>query len=77
MSATFGALVGATGPRGSAVADACPEFMAAEAVVLDYLKGSEAIDPIGFDAARAECQARIRKLGDRLRALSQKNGAGR
>src|SRR5262249_27819329 len=34
----------------SAVAQACPEFMAAEAVVLDYLKAGR-VDPKGFAAA--------------------------
>src|SRR5436309_525897 len=42
----------------AAVAAACPEFMAAEAVVLDYLK-SGAIDPKGYGAARAECKRLI------------------
>src|SRR6516162_10689784 len=39
----------------SAVAHACPEFMAAEAVVLDYLKGGH-IDSKGFAAAHKECR---------------------
>lgn len=51
----------------AAVADACPEFMAAEAVVLDYLKAGR-IDPKGYAAARNECRDRIAALGRRLRA---------
>ncbi len=50
----------------AAVADACPEFMAAEAVVLDYLK-SGAINPKGYAAARAECRDRITALARRLK----------
>src|SRR5947199_4404449 len=38
----------------SVVAQACPEFMAAEAVVLDYLKAGR-VDPKGFAAAHKEC----------------------
>src|SRR5207244_6457595 len=37
----------------SAVAHACSEYMAAEAVILDYLKAGR-IDPKGYDAARDE-----------------------
>jgi regulator of RNase E activity RraA len=51
----------------AAVADACPEFMAAEAVVLDYLKAGR-VDPKGYAAARNECRARIEALGRKLRA---------
>ncbi len=47
-------------------ADACSEFMAAEAVILDYLKGGK-LDPKGYAAARKECQTRIEALGRRLR----------
>src|SRR5882762_8507875 len=50
----------------SAVAHACPEFMAAEAVVLDYLKAGK-IDPKGYAAARNECRDRIEALGRKLR----------
>jgi regulator of RNase E activity RraA len=50
----------------SAVAQACPEFMAAEAVVLDYLKSGR-INPKGYTAARNECRDRIEALGRRLR----------
>jgi regulator of RNase E activity RraA len=51
----------------AAVADACPEFMAAEAVVLDYLKAGR-VDPNGYAAARNECRARIDALGRKLKA---------
>lgn len=50
-----------------AVADACPELMEAEAVVLDYVKAGKP-DPKGYAAARAECHRRIEALGKRLRA---------
>jgi regulator of RNase E activity RraA len=49
-----------------AVAEACPEFMAAEAVVLDYLKAGK-IDPKSYAAARNECRDRIEALGKRLK----------
>ncbi len=49
-----------------AVADACPEFMAAEAVVLDYLKAGKG-EPQGYAAARKECQARIEALAKKLK----------
>ncbi len=41
----------------SAVAHACAEYMAAEAVVLDYLKAGR-VDQQGFTAARNECRDR-------------------
>jgi regulator of RNase E activity RraA len=50
----------------AAVAEACTEFMAAEAVVLDYLKSGK-LDPKGYAAARRECGARIEALGKKLR----------
>lgn len=50
----------------SAVAHACPEYMAAEAVVLDYLKSGK-IDPKGFTAARNECRDRIEALAAKLK----------
>jgi|SRR5262245_32255760 len=50
----------------AAVADGCPEFMAAEAVVLDYLKAGQ-VQPKGFAEARADCHGRIEELGRRLR----------
>jgi 4-hydroxy-4-methyl-2-oxoglutarate aldolase len=49
----------------AAVADACPELAAAEAVVLDYLRAGKP-DPKGFAAARAESQRRMQELGKRL-----------
>jgi len=52
----------------AAVAEACPEFMAAEAVVLDYLKAGR-VTPAGYAAARTDCQKRIGELGKRLKSL--------
>lgn len=51
----------------SAVAHACQEFMAAEQVVLDYLKAGK-IDPKSYAAARNECKNRIDALGKKLKA---------
>jgi regulator of RNase E activity RraA len=48
------------------VAGACAEFMAAEAVVLNYLKG-EAVTPKGFSRARNDCRERIDALAKRLK----------
>jgi regulator of RNase E activity RraA len=49
----------------STVAHACDEYMAAEAVVLDYLKlGS--VDAKGYAKARNECRERIDALAKRL-----------
>ncbi len=53
----------------SAVAHACPEFMAAESVVLDYLKTGRP-EPKAFTAARNECRDRIEALGRKLRGKS-------
>jgi regulator of RNase E activity RraA len=50
----------------SATAHSCAEYMAAEAVVLDYLKAGR-VDPKGFAAARKECMARIDALAKRLK----------
>jgi regulator of RNase E activity RraA len=50
----------------SAVAQACPEFMAAEAVVLDYLKAGR-VDVKGFTAAHKECRSRIETLARKLK----------
>lgn len=50
----------------SLVARACPEFMAAEAVVLDYLKAGR-VDPKGYSAARNECRDRIEALARKLK----------
>ena len=49
-----------------AIADACPELMAAESVVLDYLKAGKP-NSKGFAAARTECHRRIEVLAKRLR----------
>ena len=53
----------------SAVADACPELMSAEAGVIDYLKSGKPT-PQGYAAARAECQRRFAELGKRLRSTA-------
>ena len=50
----------------SAVAGACAEYMAAEAVVLDYLKAGR-IDPKGYARARNECKDRLDALARKLR----------
>ncbi len=54
----------------SAVAHACPEYMAAEGVVLDYLK-SGTVDPKGYAAARNECRERIDQLARKLKARKE------
>jgi regulator of RNase E activity RraA len=51
----------------SAVAQACPEFVAAESVVLDYVKSGR-VDARGFAAAQKECKARIEELARKLKA---------
>lgn len=48
------------------IADACRELMAAEDVVLNYVRGGS-ITADGLGAARAECGDLIAKLGRRLR----------
>lgn len=50
----------------SAVAQACPEFMAAEAVILDYLKAGK-VDPRGYAAARKGCKEKIDALAKKLK----------
>lgn len=50
----------------SEVAHACAEYVAAEGVVLDYLKG-ENPTPAGLGAARAECARQIQALSERVR----------
>jgi regulator of RNase E activity RraA len=50
----------------SELAHACAEYMAAEAVVLDYLKAGK-IDPKSYAAARNECKERIDALALRLK----------
>ncbi len=54
------------GEIATAVAEACPEFMAAEAVVLDYLKQGD-VDSKKFAAARKECHDRIEALARNLK----------
>ena len=54
------------GEIAAAVADACPEFMAAEAVVLDFLKQGSP-DPEKFAAARKDCHERIEALARKLK----------
>lgn len=52
----------------SAVGHACAEFVAAESVVLDYVRaGNVTVD--GFRRARDELTRRIRELGSRLRRI--------
>jgi regulator of RNase E activity RraA len=51
----------------AAVADACAEYMAAEGVVLDYLKSGK-LDARGYAAARRECQARLDALAQKVKA---------
>ena len=48
------------------VAEACPELMAAESVVLDYLKSGKP-NFKDFATARAECHRRIEALAKKLR----------
>ena len=50
----------------SAVADACPEFMEAEAVVMNYLRSGK-VDPKGYNEARGDCQARINALARKVK----------
>ena len=50
----------------SAVAHVCHEFMAAEAVVLDYVKAGH-VNPQGFRAAHKECKDRIEALARKVR----------
>jgi regulator of RNase E activity RraA len=57
----------------SAVAHACPEYMAAEAIVLDYLKAGK-VDPKGFDAARKGCKGRIDELARKLKSSTARLG---
>jgi regulator of RNase E activity RraA len=51
----------------SAVANACPELAAAEAIVLDYLKSGK-VDVKGFDQARKACKDKIDALARKLKA---------
>lgn len=49
------------------VADGCVEFMAAEAVVMDYVKSGK-VTPAGFATAHAECRRLIGELAKKLRS---------
>lgn len=53
----------------SEVADACKELMAAEDIVLNYVKNGSPT-PQGFSEARAECGNVVAELGKRLRGES-------
>src|SRR5262245_37629506 len=48
------------------VAGGCEEYVAAEAVVLDYLRSGK-VDPKGFTAARNECRDRVAALERRFK----------
>ena len=50
----------------SQTAHACAEYIAAEEIVLDYLKSGQ-LTPAGLAEARAESKSRITALGERLR----------
>ena len=49
----------------TAIAQACVEFVAAEAVVLDYVKAGR-VDPAGYKKAREELVRRTNELGKKL-----------
>ncbi|HSQ58682.1 MAG TPA: RraA family protein [Gemmata sp.] len=49
------------------VAEGCAGFMAAEAVVLNYLKGGK-VSAAGYIPARDECKRQMLELGKKLRA---------
>jgi regulator of RNase E activity RraA len=51
----------------SAVAHGCPEFAAAEAVILDYVRAGK-VEPKGFAAAHKECRERIEALARKLKS---------
>ena len=51
----------------AATAKACAEYMAAEQVVLDYLRSGK-VDPQGFTKARNECKDRLAALEKRLKS---------
>jgi regulator of RNase E activity RraA len=50
----------------------CDAFMAAEGVILDYLKGTDSPKVADFAAARKECGRQIREIGGRLSAFVSK-----
>ena len=47
----------------------CDAFMAAEAVILNYLKGTDKPKIVEFAAARKECQRQFREIEARLKAV--------
>jgi regulator of RNase E activity RraA len=49
------------------VAAACAEFVAAETIVLDYLKRGN-VEPSGYAAVRQACHEQLTALGQRMRA---------
>ena len=51
---------------GSEVAHACADFVAAEQVIIDYVRGDSST-PAGLAAARAESMGLIKALGARLK----------
>lgn len=53
----------------SEIPEACRELMAAEQIVLDYVKGTQ-ITPAGMAEARRECAARFAALAQRLQGTS-------
>ncbi|MBI1899975.1 MAG: RraA family protein [Planctomycetia bacterium] len=53
----------------AAVADVAAEFAAAEAIVLDYVRGAGKKTPEGLSAARKEFQAVVKKLSERVRRV--------
>jgi 4-hydroxy-4-methyl-2-oxoglutarate aldolase len=50
------------------VVEACHAYMAAETVVLDYLKSGK-VDPKGYAAARNECKEQIDALARKLKSV--------
>ena len=50
----------------SEIPDVCKEFMAAEAVVIDYVRSGD-VSPAGFSESRGSMSTLIRELGNRLR----------
>lgn len=58
-------------PLAEATANGCAGLMAAEQVVLDYLKGE--VSPEGYAKARAECAKQIRELSTKLKSQISKS----
>jgi len=52
----------------SKVAGACADYIAAEAIVLDYLRTGK-LEPLGYAEARKLCQRRIGELATRLKGI--------